>query len=176
MADKTLISNELKISYFKSKHSSELKDWNDYAAIERDKIRQGPGEQGTAVELTNEELGENATTFDKFKKICDKIAQDRSIPDSRPVGCLNKTYLADLPSVSIIITFYNEYHKVLTRTIHSIINRTPKELLKEIIMINDGSDNEDCHEPFENYVENNFDSKIVRIIKMPVRSGLIQAR
>ena len=41
---------------------------------------------------------------------------------------------------------------MLLRTVHSILKRTPPELLSEIIMVNDNSPNDDLQEPLEKYV------------------------
>ena len=41
---------------------------------------------------------------------------------------------------------------MLLRTVHSILKRTPPELLSEIIMVNDNSPNEDLQEILETYV------------------------
>lgn len=86
-----------------------------------------------------------------------------------------KKYLKRLPEVSAIIVCYNEWPSILLRTIHSLFNRTPRELLKEIIIVNDNSSMPELYEPLENYIKNNFDSR-VKLIDLRQRRGLILAR
>ncbi|XP_054723563.1 polypeptide N-acetylgalactosaminyltransferase 14-like [Uloborus diversus] len=75
-------------------------------------------------------------------KTSNDIPVDRNIPDSRHPSCREK--LPDVPhdfSVSVIISFHNEARSALLRAIISILNRSP-QLLKEIILIDDFSDDE----------------------------------
>lgn len=55
--------------------------------------------------------------------------------------CLQKTYSSQLPSLSVILIFMNEALSIIQRAITSIINRTPSQLLKEIILVDDFSSN-----------------------------------
>lgn len=63
---------------------------------------------------------------------------------------------------------------VLMRSVHSLINRSPPELLKEIILVDDFSDRDYLFKPLEDYIAEHFTK--VRIVRLPRRTGLIGAR
>lgn len=155
-------------------------DWHDYKFIESELLREGPGEQGrpvTEVDPGEEEL--NQKIFEAngyFGLISDKISVNRSVADLRHPDCKAIDYLKELPSVSVIIPFYNEHLSVLIRTVHSVINRSPEKLLREIILINDRSTKEFLYEKLKTYVKENFSPGKVKILELPARSGLIWAR
>jgi len=46
----------------------------------------------------------------------------------------------DLPSVSVVVCFYNEAWSVLLRTVYSVLDRSPAQLIHEIILVDDYSD------------------------------------
>ena len=106
--------------------------------------------------------------------VSDMIALDRSIPDFRNDECKKKRNLKDLPKVSIIIPFYDEHISTLLRTIHSIINRTPYELLKEIILVNDVSRKH--YEKLDNHIAVKGWGGLVKMIEMEEHSGVIWSR
>lgn len=169
-------------SFFRRAHNTEnIKvDWHDYDLIESELKRVGPGEQGRGVsEISPGEEDLNQRLFDEngyYGLISDKISVNRSITDLRHPKCKKLRYLKELPSVSVIIPFYNDHLSVLLRTIHSVINRSPEKLLREIILVNDRSTKEFLYEPLRKYISENFPPEKVKLLDMPTRSGLIWAR
>ncbi|RXM99103.1 Polypeptide N-acetylgalactosaminyltransferase 13 [Acipenser ruthenus] len=104
----------------------------------------------------------------------DMIALNRSLPDVRLEGCKTKVYPDTLPNTSIVIVFHNEAWSTLLRTVHSVINRSPRHLLLEILLVDDASERDFLMKKLEKYVRN-LDVP-VRILRMEQRSGLIRAR
>ena len=83
--------------------------------------------------------------------------------------------MKNLPSTSVIIIFRNEIWGLLLRCLHSVYNRTPKKILKEIILVDDASDDERLGEELKKYVQENF-GDLVKIVVNPRRIGLIGTR
>lgn len=50
------------------------------------------------------------------------------------------THATDLPQISVVFIFVNEALSVILRSVHSVVNRTPSWLLKEVILVDDNSD------------------------------------
>ncbi|XP_067650026.1 polypeptide N-acetylgalactosaminyltransferase 1-like [Haliotis asinina] len=119
------------------------------------------------------EQGDAVHHFNEF--VSDKISLERAVPDFRNPECQAafQFYPKDLPSVSVIICFYNEAWSTLLRTIHSVLNRTPENLLEEIILVDDGSNLEDLGEPLDEYTAA---MPKVHVIRTNQRLGLVRAR
>jgi hypothetical protein len=121
------------------------------AAPQLDNAKQnlnGPGEMGKAFEVDKEKLtpDERRKYDDGFQKnafngyISDLISIHRSLPDVRDPGCRKIQYKAPPVTASVVMCFHNEAWSVLLRSVHSIIDRSPPSLLKEIILVDDFSD------------------------------------
>ncbi|CAJ0600290.1 unnamed protein product [Cylicocyclus nassatus] len=139
--------------------------------------RVGPGENGEGVYLEGEEkkiADEQIKTMFMNVLASDKISLDRSIPDSRSKECLALSYPKNLPTASVVIIFTNEFLSAVLRTVHSVVNRTPSELLKEIILVDDVSDREELKEPLTEHLKR-FGS-LVKLIRSTERLGLIRAK
>jgi polypeptide N-acetylgalactosaminyltransferase len=108
----------------------------------------GPGEMGKPVEIDKNKLtpSERQKYDEAFKRnsfseyTSDLISKHRSLPDVRDPGCRQIQYKAPPVTASIVMCFHNEAWSVLLRSIHSIIDRSPAHLLKEIILVDDFSD------------------------------------
>ena len=158
---------------------SEMKkiDWHDYKKMAEDKEMIGPGEQGQAVIL---DADEEKKKLDLYKAngfnayVSDKISLHRSLKDIRHPDCNSKTYWNKLPNVSVIVPFHNEHWSTLLRTVWSVLDRAPPELIKEVILVDDFSDKEFLGKQLEDYLQEHFTN--VRVIRAKKREGLIRTR
>lgn len=83
-------------------------------------------------------------------------------------------YSTKLPTVSVIIIFHNEHLSTLLRTCVSVVQRTPAQLLNEIILVDDASSLVDLRIPLTRFIESRL--PMVRLHRVRERIGLIQAR
>ncbi|KAF2894813.1 hypothetical protein ILUMI_11359 [Ignelater luminosus] len=141
------------------------------------KPREGPGENGEPHILRQDQQNDADQSESEYGMniaCSDEISLDRAIPDTRLPECKNWDYPQDLPTTSVIIVFHNEGWSVLLRTVHSVINRSPKHILKEVLLVDDFSDKEHLKSDLDNYIER-FDG-VVRLIRNTQREGLIRTR
>uniref|UniRef100_A0A8C9RXU4 Polypeptide N-acetylgalactosaminyltransferase 18 n=1 Tax=Scleropages formosus TaxID=113540 RepID=A0A8C9RXU4_SCLFO len=110
--------------------------------------------------------------------LSDRLSLDRAIPDLRPDGCRNISYPTNLPQVSIVFIFVNEALSVILRSIHSAMSRTPRHLLKEIILVDDNSSNEELKENLQEFVEetNSQQPGFIKVVRHDKQEGLIRSR
>jgi polypeptide N-acetylgalactosaminyltransferase len=112
---------------------------------------------------------------------------------SRPQECKYWNYprVDKLPTASVVLVFYDEGWSTLVRTFHSVINTSPKELLKDIILVDDYSDQEHITVRLPEYIKKwdglikyvRTEKRFIRIFKsiklnniLFVRVGLVEAR
>ncbi|XP_053373478.1 polypeptide N-acetylgalactosaminyltransferase 5-like [Mercenaria mercenaria] len=141
----------------------------------------GPGEQGNGVTVDKEKLapeerkiyddGWQNNAFNQY--VSDQISLHRSLKDVRDTECKTLKYRRKLPDTSVVICFHNEAWTVLLRTFHSVLDRTPPELLREIILVDDFSDKEFLGKKLEDYIK---DYPKVKVVRTKQREGLIRAR
>lgn len=107
----------------------------------------------------------------------DMISVKRTLKDARFPECKKIRYPKRLPSASIIIIFHNEPWSTLIRTIMSVINRSPFELIEEIILVDDFSTEHHLKKPLDDYMNKmQLMPDNIKIIRSKKREGLIRAR
>ncbi|KAK7486244.1 hypothetical protein BaRGS_00022567 [Batillaria attramentaria] len=141
----------------------------------------GPGEGGKPIVINQTLLspeekerynkGWQHNSFNQYAS--DMMSVHRSLPDNRSPECKAQQYAENLPEVSVIIIFHNEAWSVLLRSVHSILNRTPKQLLRQVILVDDYSTMEHLKRPLEVYWRR---EPKVTIVHAPKRMGLTRAR
>lgn len=161
-------------------------------------VEPGWGENGTGVVLKTEAEKEKAAKIFKDGAynvyISDRISPNRTLQEVAPKECHDIKYDTDeLPNVSVIVIFTDEIFSALIRTVWSVINRTPKRLLKEVILVDDHSTKESLGDTLRDYIDiywntipryhdsdepdvKKRDGDLVKLIRFSERKGLIKAR
>lgn len=121
--------------------------------------------------VTRVKQGEDAYASNAYnQEASDKAPFNRDVPDVRASQCQERLWIADdLPTTSIIICFHNEGRAALLRTVISSLNRSPPNLLKEIILVDDFSDNALDGKLLEKLPK-------VRVLRNNQREGLMRSR
>lgn len=135
------------------------------------------GEPARAASAGEDRRAKRLWHINKFNVVVsDRIPLNRSLPDVRKPACAAKQYPAAtrLPSASVVIVFHNEAWSTLLRTVQSVIDRSPADALREIILVDDASNRTFLGAPLEAAVR----ALPVRaqLLRTPERSGLIKAR
>ncbi|XP_072468122.1 polypeptide N-acetylgalactosaminyltransferase 5 [Notamacropus eugenii] len=105
--------------------------------------------------------------------LSDLIPLDRAIDDTRPTGCADQLVHNNLPTTSVIMCFVDEVWSTLLRSVHSVLNRSPPHLIKEILLVDDFSTKEYLKDQLDKYMSQ-FPK--VRVLHLKERHGLIRAR
>ena len=118
-------------------------------------VRPGLGENGRGVVLSQEQthadIQGQMKSYSYNKYVSDRISVRRLLPDTRHRECRSIDYDKDLPKSSVILIFCNETLSALMRTVHSVIDQTPSELLHEVVLIDDGSGSEEITQVHNGY-------------------------
>ena len=129
----------------------------------------------------------------KNKYASSLISIRRRLRDVRQPGCLKKVYVVpentssssyfvssnikkNLPKASVVIIFCNELLTLILRTVWSILNQTPRDLLHEIILVDDGSNETDITEVLPWYIQNRFPNENIRLIQNPTQKHIFGAK
>ncbi|KAM6986710.1 polypeptide N-acetylgalactosaminyltransferase 5 [Aplochiton taeniatus] len=134
------------------------------------------GQFGQAAIVPNNQEGEVRKRWNEGHfnvHLSEQIPVDRAIPDTRPQECSDNLVHDDLPTTSVIFCFVDEVWSTLLRSVHSVLNRSPPHLLKEIILVDDFSTRDYLKEKLDVYMAQ-FSK--VRIVRLKERQGLIRAR
>eukprot|EP00079_Xenopus_tropicalis_P022330 XP_012814191.1 PREDICTED: N-acetylgalactosaminyltransferase 7 isoform X1 [Xenopus tropicalis] len=137
----------------------------------------GPGEGGKPFELGPDYKDAVKASIKEFgfnMVASDMISMDRTINDLRHEECKYWNYDENLLTSSVVIVFHNEGWSTLVRTIHSVIKRTPRQYLAEIVMIDDFSNKEHLKGRLDEYLKQW--NGLVKVFRNERREGLIQAR
>ncbi|KAG5672039.1 hypothetical protein PVAND_002201 [Polypedilum vanderplanki] len=140
------------------------------------------GHYGKAVTLPSDipenikKLVEEGWKNHEFNEyVSNLIPINRTLRDFRSDYCrdMQNVYSKNVPKVSIVMVFHNEAWSTLMRSIQSILNRTPEEVIHEIILVDDCSTMEHLKVQLDEFVKTNIK---IRLIRLPERKGLIYAR
>lgn len=134
----------------------------------------GPGEAGKPYNYATNDRQNGFKEYGINMAASNIISLDRTVLDTRNEECQTRSYPTELPKTSVIIVFHNEGFSVLARTVHSVINRSPANILHEVILVDDLSNKVDLKQKLDDHITI-WNGK-VKIVRNAERMGLIQAR
>ncbi|KAH8300406.1 hypothetical protein KR018_004474 [Drosophila ironensis] len=130
--------------------------------------------RGNWTEEEREQMAKGMRNAGYNTWLSQRISSDRSLYDMRHRSCKKLEYpLEKLPSVSVVITYHDEEASVLLRTLSSLRTRTPVLLLREIILVDDGSTT--VNETLNNFLQVKF-LNMVKHHRLPTQVGLMGGR
>uniref|UniRef100_UPI00398F1D45 polypeptide N-acetylgalactosaminyltransferase 9 isoform X2 n=1 Tax=Pristiophorus japonicus TaxID=55135 RepID=UPI00398F1D45 len=134
-------------------------------------LMEGPGGlgQGGIAATLRDDSHEFDTKYEDYgynAQLSDRISLDR---------CKQLAYLSNLPQIAVVFIFVNEALSVILRSVHSVVNHTPPNLLKEVILVDDNSDSVELKFNLDQYINKRYPG-LVKIVRNNKREGLIRAR
>lgn len=118
-----------------------LKRWKPVPPVREKRGKHGEGGRGVTMRPEQEAIMKQKFKENQFNILAsDMISLNRSLQDIRQPDCKTKQYPAMMPTTSIVIVFHNEAWSTLLRTVWSVINRSPRSLLREILLVDDASE------------------------------------
>lgn len=113
---------------------------------------------------------------DKYKansfnqEASDALNPTRKIPDSREPQCRDVDYSkVGMQPTTVIITYHNEARSSLLRTVFSVFNQSPEELLLEIVLVDDNSQDVEIGKELAQIQR-------ITVLRNNQREGLIRSR
>lgn len=91
-----------------------------------------------------------------------RVPLQRALPEVRHPLCLQQPPADSLPTASIILCFHDEAWSTLLRTVHSILVTAPRAFLKEIILVDDLSQQGQLKSALSEYVARLEGVKLLR--------------
>ncbi|XP_044533796.1 polypeptide N-acetylgalactosaminyltransferase 15 [Gracilinanus agilis] len=139
----------------------------------------GPPLQGVPLTDSDTEDGElqlakpGLDTYGFNEALSQQISLRRELPEVRNPLCLQEDYGDHLPTASVIICFHNEAWSTLLRTVHSVLDTAPRPFLKEIILVDDLSQQGHLKSALSDHVAQ---LEGVRLLRSNRRLGVIKGR
>ncbi|XP_040405689.1 polypeptide N-acetylgalactosaminyltransferase 15 isoform X1 [Cygnus olor] len=130
-----------------------------------------PLQDGQGAAVGQRPLGLETHGFNEA--LSERLSLRRELPEVRHPLCLQQEYDSSLPTASVIICFHDEAWSTLLRTVHSIMDTAPKASLKDIILVDDLSQQGPLKSALSEYI-----SKLdgVKLIRSNKRLGVIRGR
>ncbi|XP_055048780.2 probable polypeptide N-acetylgalactosaminyltransferase 8 [Misgurnus anguillicaudatus] len=132
-------------------------------------------------ELSEEEQTQAEKLFQDYGYnvfLSNRLPVNRTIPDTQDHRCAGKIYPKDLPTISVVLVYFNEALSIIQRAVCSIIDRTPSHLLKDIILVDDYSSNVDLQLALDEYIDqiNKDKPGLLKKVRHTRQMGLAKAR
>ena len=144
-------------------------------------IRYGPGENGSAVIVSDLVKGfMNKTEFQQRRNfhgfntfMSDLVSLQRKVEDPRPEACKRIKYPDNMEPASVVIIYRDEWPSVVLRTVYSVLGNSPSSLLKEVVLVDDGSKDQELKAKIAIHVAN---VEKLKLVQNPSPLGLMLAR